>query len=72
MSSNFDLDVRKREITVLVESVCELEISLLRKGMNAIDEDDRFEAMDIINRIERKMMANMPEQEAEHAEAPLV
>jgi hypothetical protein len=64
MSSSSDLEVRKREISALVDSVCDLEIALLKNGMNAIDEEDRFEAMDIINRIERKMLMNMKTREA--------
>ncbi|HEY1980729.1 MAG TPA: hypothetical protein VGH13_11630 [Xanthobacteraceae bacterium] len=33
-------------------------------GIILVDLDDRAEAMDILNRIERRMLANMPSHEA--------
>jgi hypothetical protein len=60
MSSNPDLEVRKREISTLVDNVIALEKALLAKGIDARDEFDRLEAIDIINRIERRILANMP------------
>jgi hypothetical protein len=60
MSSNSDLEVRKREISALVDGVISLERALREKGIDAVDPEDRLEAMDIINRIERKLLANIP------------
>lgn len=55
-----DLDVRKREISALVDGVIELEQALLAKGIDARDYEDRAEALDIIRRIERRLMAKAP------------
>lgn len=60
MSSSSDLDVRKREISALVDGVIGLERALRAKGIDAVDPEDRMEALDIINRIERRIRANMP------------
>lgn len=54
MSSSSDLEIRKREISALVDEVTYLEHDLASRGINAVDEEDRMEAMDIIRRIERK------------------
>ena len=62
-----DLDVRKREILALVDGVNSLERDLAAHGIDATDEFDRMEAMDIINRIERRILANMPAQPAHEA-----
>ena len=64
MSSNTEMDVRRREVSALADGVTALEFDLAAKGINAVDEDDRFEVMDILNRIERRMLQNMPAQEA--------
>ncbi len=63
MSCNSDLDVRRREISALVDGVNALERDLALPVIDAVD-DDRFEALDIINRIERRLMANMPAKDA--------
>jgi signal-transduction protein with cAMP-binding, CBS, and nucleotidyltransferase domain len=62
-----NLDVRKREISALVDGVNTLELDLARHGIDATDEFDRMEAMDIINRIERRLLANMPDHPAHEA-----
>lgn len=59
-----EIDVRKREISALVDGVTSLERGLRAKGIDAVDDEDRMEALDIINRIERRMLANMPSSEA--------
>lgn len=64
-----DLEVRKREISALVDGVITLERALRAKGIDAVDEEDRMEAFDIINRIERRMLANMPDVKAMNREA---
>lgn len=65
MSCNSDLEVRKREISALVDGVVGLELSLRAQGCDATDDEDRMEAMDIINRIERRMLAKMPAVQGE-------
>jgi hypothetical protein len=55
-----NLDWQKREISALADDVVRIERELAAHGINAVDEFDRMEAMDIINRIERKILANMP------------
>jgi hypothetical protein len=67
MSSNPDLEVRKREIDALVDGVVALERSLRAQGIDAVDDEDRMEAFDIIARIERKMLAKMSAQPAREA-----
>lgn len=69
MSSNSDLAVRKREISALVDGVIALERSLRAQGGDAVDYEDRMEAMDIISRIERRILANMPSQPPQHEAA---
>lgn len=55
-----DLEVRKREISALADGVTSLERALRAKGIDAVDDEDRMEAFDIIARIERRLLANMP------------
>ncbi len=55
-----DLEWSKNEISALVSDVASLEFGLTKMGVNAIDECDYLEALDIIRRIERKMIADMP------------
>lgn len=57
MLSSSDLETRKKEITVLVNEVNVLRAELAAKGITEIDDEDRMEAMDILNRIERRMMS---------------
>lgn len=59
-----NLDVRKREISALVDGVTTLERDLRAQDIDATDEFDRMEAMDIINRIERRLLAAQPAREA--------
>lgn len=59
-----DLDVTRREITALAIDINRLRDELAAKGITDIDTEDRMEALDIINRIERRMLANMPTREA--------
>lgn len=53
-------ETRRKEINVLVRDVNVLNRELAAKGITQIDDEDRMEAMNIINRIERRMLANMP------------
>ncbi len=55
---------KKAEILAMVDDVNRLRGELAKKGIVGIDDEDRMEAMDIINRIERRMLANMPPKEA--------
>lgn len=59
-----DLEVRKREISALVDDINRIVRELAAKGITDIDTEDRMEALDIINRIERRMLANMPAESA--------
>lgn len=68
MPSNSDLEVRKREISALVEGVNDAERRLALPEIEGFEDYDRLEAMDIINRIERRMMAKMPMDQREAAE----
>jgi len=52
---------------VLVDGVNTLERDLAVKGIDATDEFDRMEAMDIINRIERRILANTTTHPAQEA-----
>jgi hypothetical protein len=54
------LEVRKREISTLVDDVTVLERDLRAKGIDASDLFDRLEVMDTISRIERRMAAHHP------------
>lgn len=51
------LDVRKREISALVDAVNDLERCLPQ--IDGLEDFDRLEALDIVNRIERRMLAQM-------------
>lgn len=62
-----DLEVRKREISALADGVTTLERGLRAKGIDASDEFERMEAMDIINRIERWMAAQQPADACQEA-----
>lgn len=65
MAMDSDLETRKREISALVAGVKDIEQRLQMPPQGEDFEDyDRFEALDIINRIERRLMTNMPIQEA--------
>jgi hypothetical protein len=52
-----DLEVRKREISALVDGVNDLERGLPQ--IEGLEDFDRMEALDIVNRIERKMLAQL-------------
>jgi ribulose 1,5-bisphosphate carboxylase large subunit-like protein len=55
-----NLGMIKREITVLANEVNVLIYELASQGLTHLDDDDRMQAMDILNRIERRKLANMP------------
>jgi hypothetical protein len=63
------LDVRKAEISALVDGVVSLERDLHAKGIDASDPFDRMEAMDTIGRIERRMAAQQPTDAYQEAES---
>lgn len=50
----------KRRIDVLVDEVNAAEHAHPLPQIEGLDDYDRLEALDIINRIERRMLANMP------------
>jgi hypothetical protein len=60
--SNFS-ETRRREIAVLASDVKWLRQELAAKGIVGIDDEDRMEASDILNRIERRILANLPAKE---------
>lgn len=60
MSCKPDLEWRKREISALVDDIRRHEQTFAAAGLNVVDEFDRMEAMDILNRIERKMLSKIP------------
>jgi hypothetical protein len=65
-----DLDVRKREISALVDEINDRERTLsLPPEAEGFEDFDRMEAMDIINRIERRILANV-KQDGDSAEPP--
>lgn len=64
MPSSSDLETRKKEIALLVNDVNVMSHELTLKGITEIDDEDRMDAMDILNRIERRMLAKMPTQQA--------
>ncbi|WGR74324.1 MULTISPECIES: hypothetical protein [unclassified Bradyrhizobium] len=59
-----DLEAKKREISVLVDEINAKERALKLPVIEGLDDYDRMEAMDILNRIERRMRANMKEPAA--------
>lgn len=67
MSSSSDLEVRKREISALVDEINALERSLALPEIEGLYDTDRMEALDIINRIERRMLANMSNRQINEA-----
>ncbi len=58
-----DLETRKREISVLIDEVKADERALLAQGIDLRDEDEWMELRDIVARIERRLLANMPTKE---------
>lgn len=66
MSHNSDTTPRQKEITALAAAVVDLTGSLWGMGMLALDDDDTPELLDIVNRMERKMAAQIkPEESSE-------
>jgi hypothetical protein len=63
MSSSSDLEWQKREISALVDDVNAIERSLALPKLEGFDDFDRLEALDIVNRIGRKMLARVAEAE---------
>lgn len=63
MSNNSDLEVRKREISAMVDDVKAIEDHFRANGVDIADEDGWMQLRDIVNRIERKLLANMPAKE---------
>lgn len=58
MSKRSDLEVRKAEITAIVGDIAYLERELALKGLTDLGGDERAECLQIIARMERKMLAN--------------
>jgi len=56
MSSNFEM--KKREILIIVEEINRLERNFALPEIDGLYDDDRLEAMAILNRLERKILAN--------------
>lgn len=54
-------DALKRQITATIDEINAAERSL--PVIDGFEDYDRMEALDIINRIERKILANMPATE---------
>ena len=63
MPLSSDLEWRKREISALVDDVNAFERSLALPKLEGFDDFDRLEAMDIVNRIGRKLLARVAETE---------
>jgi hypothetical protein len=63
MSSNSDLEVRKREISTLVDEVKASERHFREQGVDISDPDEWMQLRDIVNRIERRLLASMPVKE---------
>lgn len=57
-------DRQKLEISVMVDEVNAAERALQLPEIEGLQDYDRLEAMDILNRIERRMLANMPTEQA--------
>lgn len=55
-----DLEARKREISILVDEINEIEKRFVLPEIDGVYDYDRLDAMDILNRIERKMLSKMP------------
>lgn len=64
MSCSSDLDARRREISALVDGVVGAERQSTLPQVEGLYDDDRSEAMDILNRIERRILANQQHSEA--------
>lgn len=57
MSSSFDGERVRREISILVDEVNAGERLLALPEIDGLYDTDRLEALDIINRIERRMLS---------------
>jgi hypothetical protein len=58
-------EVRRRQISTLVGDVADAEQSFRDRGVELADEDEWMMLRDIVARIERKLLANMPSQPAQ-------
>lgn len=67
MSSSSELEVRKREISALVDDVNAAERQANLPELDGVYDTDRMEALDIINRIERRMRASLSTRELSQA-----
>jgi hypothetical protein len=57
--------VRRREISVLVDELNDAERALKLPEIEGLYDNERMEMMDILARIERRIMANQPMKAAE-------
>jgi len=64
MSNEPTLEIRKREISALVDDVNRIERNLNLPLLHGVDDYDRLEALDIINRIERRILGLPQQQES--------
>ena len=64
MSNEPTLEIRKREISALVDDVNRIERNLNLPTLEGVDDYDRLEALDIINRIERRLRGLPQQQES--------
>lgn len=59
-----DSDVRRRQISTLVNDVSSAEQHFRDQGVEIADEDEWMQLKDIVARIERRLLANMPATES--------
>jgi hypothetical protein len=64
MSCDSDLEVNRRQITTLVNDVSSAERHFRDRGVDIADEDEWMQLKDIVARIERRLLANMPARKA--------
>lgn len=61
------MTVNKAEIAATIDEINATQRALAEKGIQGIDNDDRFDALEIIERIEQRILANMPADTAKEA-----
>lgn len=63
MPCNSDTEVQRRQISTLVNDVSVAEQHFRDRGAEISDQDERMMLRDIVARIERRLLANMPAKE---------
>lgn len=61
---SFNSEASRTAVLTTITEIRAAEAAFAARGIDVSDYEERAEALDILNRIERRMLSNMPTREA--------